>query len=53
MLGLHRWDYPEIDPEEWHKFITVREKDGEVIAGELPLGFWGDLEKNYTAHCGL
>lgn len=53
LLGLHRWDYPEIDPKEWHKFITIREKDGEVIAGELPLGFWGDVKKNYEAHCGL
>jgi succinate dehydrogenase/fumarate reductase flavoprotein subunit len=53
LLGLRRWDYPEVDPEEWHKFITIKETDGEVQVGEIPIGFWGDLAGNYAAHCGL
>ena len=53
LLGFRRWDYPEMEPEEWHKFVTVRQKDGEVAVGELPLGFWGSLEENYADHCGL
>jgi len=53
LMGFHRWDYPEVDPKEWHKFVTIKEKDGEVVIGELPIGFWGDIEKNYATHCGL
>jgi len=53
LLGFSRWDYPEVEPKEWHKFITVRQKDGKVAVGEIPIGFWGDIKKNYEAHCGL
>jgi len=53
LLGFRRWDYPEIDPEEWHKFITIKEKDGEVEVGEIPIGFWGDVKEKYEANCGL
>ncbi|MCX6012745.1 MAG: FAD-binding protein [Chloroflexi bacterium] len=53
LLGFRRWDYPQIDPKEWHKFITIKEKDGKVVTGELPIGFWGSIEENYAAHCGL
>jgi hypothetical protein len=53
LLGLNRWDYPEVDPKAWHKFITVKDKDGDIVVGEIPIGFWGDLAENYSAHCGL
>ena len=53
LLGFSRWDYPEVDPEEWYKFVTVRQKDGEVAVGELPIGFWGSIKENYEAYCGL
>jgi len=52
-LCFKRWDYPQMDPEEWHKFITIREENGNVKIGELPLWFWGSLEQNYESHCGL
>ncbi len=48
-LNFYRIDYPELDPPEWSKFITVKQENGEVKAGELPLGYWGNLKENYEA----
>jgi succinate dehydrogenase/fumarate reductase flavoprotein subunit len=50
MLNFFRIDYPQIEPPEWHKFITVKLGDGQVRAGELPLNYWGDLKASYEAH---
>jgi len=50
VLFFHRIDYPEIDPSEWNKFVTVKLQNGTVKAGELPLDYWGDLKENYEAH---
>jgi succinate dehydrogenase/fumarate reductase flavoprotein subunit len=52
-LSFIRLDYPLLDPPEWHKWITIRLANGEVEIGELPIDFWGPLEENYEAHCGL
>ncbi len=49
-LGFVRQDYPEVDPPEWHKFITVEQKGGGALIGELPIGFWGPLNDNYEKH---
>ena len=49
-LGHFRQDYPEVDPPEWHKWITLRASDGVVRTGELPIAFWGPLSENYEAH---
>jgi succinate dehydrogenase/fumarate reductase flavoprotein subunit len=49
-LGFSRIDYPEMDPPEWRKFITVKQEDGKVQVGELPLDYWGNLKENYEAH---
>jgi succinate dehydrogenase/fumarate reductase flavoprotein subunit len=49
-LDFHRIDYPEVDPPEWNKFITVKLENGKVKVGELPLNYWGPLKKNYEAH---
>lgn len=38
-LFYNRLDYPEMDPEEWKKFTTIKLADGEVQFGELPLDF--------------
>jgi len=46
-LDFHRIDYPEVDPPEWRKFITVKQENGKVKTGELPLGYWGNLVENY------
>jgi len=52
-LHFIRSDYPEVDPPEWHKWITTRLENGDVKIGELPIDYWGSFEKNYGAHCGL
>jgi len=58
-LNFNRIDYPEIDPPEWNKFVTIRLENGEVKAGELPFNFWllpanaPTNEENYKRHCGL
>ncbi len=49
-LDFHRIDYPEVDPPEWNKFITLKLENGRVKTGELPLGYWGNLKESYAAH---
>lgn len=49
-LHFVRSDFPEMDPPEWHKLITVRREKESVILGELPIDYYGDLEENYQAH---
>ena len=49
-LGLNRIDYPEMDPEEWNKFLTIKLENGEVKYGELPQAFWGNMKEQYEAH---
>ena len=48
-LGFHRIDYPQLDPPEWHKFITVKQENGKVTIGERPLDYCGNLRDNYEA----
>jgi succinate dehydrogenase/fumarate reductase flavoprotein subunit len=50
MLNFFRIDYPELDPPEWNKFITVKLENNKVKTGELPLNYWGDMIANYEAH---
>ena len=50
MLNLYRIDYPKIDPPEWQKFMTIKNQNGKVVTGSLPMTFWGDMKKNYEAH---
>jgi len=50
MLNFFRIDYPKVDPPEWKKFVTIKLENGKVKAGELPLGYWGDMKANYEAH---
>jgi len=58
-LGFNRIDYPEMDPPEWNKFVTIRLENGEVKTGELPLNYWllppyaPTYKENYEQHCGL
>jgi succinate dehydrogenase/fumarate reductase flavoprotein subunit len=49
-LHFTRQDFPEIDPPEWHKFVTVKLKNGDVVVGERALDYYGSLENNYLAH---
>ena len=49
-LGHTRIDYPEMDPPEWDKYITLKQVDGKVVVGELPERFWGNMKEQYEAH---
>ena len=49
-LGFFRLDYPDIDPPEWHKWITVHQEKDKVVVGEMPLNFHGSLAENYESH---
>jgi succinate dehydrogenase/fumarate reductase flavoprotein subunit len=48
-LSFFRIDYPQVDPPEWLKFITVKLKNGKVNTGELPIKYWGDMKANYES----
>jgi succinate dehydrogenase/fumarate reductase flavoprotein subunit len=58
-LSLNRLDYPEMDPPEWTKLITMRLEAGETKLGEQPVDYYLQspnapaFEKNYQQHCGL
>ncbi|MEM0488520.1 MAG: FAD-dependent oxidoreductase [Candidatus Bathyarchaeia archaeon] len=49
-LNFYRIDYPQIDPPEWTKFITLKLEDREVVYGERAIDYWGDMKANYEAH---
>ena len=51
LLGFFRQDYPEIDPPEWHKWVTIRLEEGGVRTATLPIDFWSPLAENYEKHC--
>jgi len=53
ILRFKRLDYPEIDPPQWHKWVTTRQIDGGVKAGQRPIHYWGDLQQNYKENCCL
>jgi succinate dehydrogenase/fumarate reductase flavoprotein subunit len=49
-LGLNRIDYPEMDPAEWDKYLTLKLENDQIQLGELPQRFWGDMKQQYEAH---
>jgi hypothetical protein len=49
-LHFIRSDYPELDPPEWHKFITVKLENNKVKVGALPIDYYGTLNENYENH---
>lgn len=49
-LCFERSDYPEMDPEKDRRFITVRQENGKVVPGSVPLDYFGDLEEEYLKH---
>jgi succinate dehydrogenase/fumarate reductase flavoprotein subunit len=49
-LNFERIDYPQIDPPEWKKWITLTLENGNVKVGELPQDYWGNLKENWEAH---
>jgi hypothetical protein len=49
-LHFNRSDYPEMDPPEWHKFITIKKVNGIISVGEAPIDYYGDLKANYEKY---
>jgi succinate dehydrogenase/fumarate reductase flavoprotein subunit len=49
-LDFHRIDYPQLDPPEWHKLITVKQMNGKAQVGEKPLDYCGNLKDSYEAN---
>jgi succinate dehydrogenase/fumarate reductase flavoprotein subunit len=58
-LDFKRLDYPDFDPKEWNKLITLRLEKGDIKSGERPLDYYlqppnaSSYEENYRQHCGL
>ena len=59
ILDFHRLDYPEMDPPECNKFITLKLEKNMPKTGELPFRYWlqapyaSSYEENYQEHCSL
>ena len=51
-LCFERSDYPEMDPAEDRKFITIRQENGEVVGGVVPHHYFGDIEEEYIKRNG-
>ncbi|NLT39481.1 MAG: FAD-binding protein [Clostridiales bacterium] len=49
-LGHRRIDYPEMDPPEWDKYLTLRLENDRIQLGDLPQRFWGDMKQQYEAN---
>ena len=50
MMNLMRIDYPQIDPPEYDKWMTIKQENDKVVFGSLPLKFWGNMKEQYEAH---
>ena len=46
-LSFERIDYPEMDPEEWNKWVVTKMTDHGVEISDLPLDYYGDLKEEY------
>jgi succinate dehydrogenase/fumarate reductase flavoprotein subunit len=49
-LHFKRSDYPEMDPPEWHKFVTVKLENNKIKVGEKRIDYWRLLKENYEAN---
>ena len=58
-LIFNRLDYPEVDPPEWNKFITIRKENSEIKTRDLEFDYWlkppyaPTYKENYDEHCDL
>jgi len=59
LLDFKRLDFPDVDPPKWDKIITIRQENGSLKVGELPMRYWllppyaPSCEENYRKHCEL
>lgn len=51
-LCFERSDHPEKDPEYNDCFITVMQKNGEIVSRRVPKDYYGDVKLQYEAHNG-
>jgi succinate dehydrogenase/fumarate reductase flavoprotein subunit len=57
-MDFYRLDYPEKDPDEWHKLLPIRKIDGSIESRELSCNHNLEspnaptYEENYKRHCG-
>jgi succinate dehydrogenase/fumarate reductase flavoprotein subunit len=49
-LNFQRIDYPTMDPQEWNHFLTIKQESGKVKTGELPMRYFGNMQKQYEAY---
>jgi succinate dehydrogenase/fumarate reductase flavoprotein subunit len=49
-LHFVRTDYPEMDPQEWHKWVTVRKTEQGVVYGEKDIDYYLPLKETYEAN---
>ncbi len=49
-FDFHRLDYPDKDPPEWRKWVTVKLENDQVQVGKLPLDYYAPLKDNYEEH---
>lgn len=58
-LNFFRLDYPQIDPPEWNKLITIHRGRNGVEIDELPLDYYlrspyaPSYEENYRTYSGI
>jgi succinate dehydrogenase/fumarate reductase flavoprotein subunit len=48
-LNFFRIDYPEVDPPEWDRYVTIRLENNQVKVDSLPQAYWGDMKASYEA----
>jgi succinate dehydrogenase/fumarate reductase flavoprotein subunit len=55
-LTISKLEYPDNDPPEWHKFITIKKGQDTVEVGDRPLYYWNKqpyaltYKENYERH---
>jgi succinate dehydrogenase/fumarate reductase flavoprotein subunit len=49
-IFFERMDFPDNDPPDWRKWITIKLVDQKLKVGEVPLDYYGSLKENYKAH---
>jgi succinate dehydrogenase/fumarate reductase flavoprotein subunit len=58
-LDFQRLDYPQVDPPEWEKLLSIRQEEDGVKVRELPVDYHlkgpnaSSYEENYQKHCGI
>jgi succinate dehydrogenase/fumarate reductase flavoprotein subunit len=49
-LNFQRIDYPTMDPADWNHFLTIKQENGKVVTGKIPMRYFGNMKKEYEAH---